>query len=309
MSHMNDDDPLLNNDVSQAKRPWRLSEVGIVKRCPCLPRCCCVLLGLILLALSVQIFFLPGLIKQIVRDTLEDSLIFKYPSNSSSYKAWISNTGSDGVPIWMEMRFFNVTNKDDVIQKGAYPQINLTEPLVYNEFQIKEHVNFSDNGEWVEYNLWTYYTFNKDRSKLQRNDTVIVFSPLLAAVLHAYEKGDDLDRLLFKLVLKDINENPELLFVCRVLLSCCLVVFLWHFHFCVCNVFSCFFHVFSGFFFRNFSIILALFWLHFWCVADVFLFFCFFVLFLFCFDWQCCNVANGCEDSLKKQQKRFYLNF
>ena len=93
-----------------------------------------------------------------VHDGIVDDLVIT-SNTSSGYDSWKANTGSDAVPLWMECRFFNVTNMDQVVQNGSMPKIEITPPLVYNEISVKYNVSFSDDKEWARFNTWEYYTY------------------------------------------------------------------------------------------------------------------------------------------------------
>ena len=116
--------------------------------------CCCAFL---LIALSVQIAFLPQLLRTKLNDGIVDTLVIT-SNQSSGYDSWAANLGDDAVPVWMECRFFNVTNEYDVIHNGAMPQLQITPPMVYNEITVKFNISFSADKEWALYNTWEYYT-------------------------------------------------------------------------------------------------------------------------------------------------------
>ncbi len=93
--------------------------------CKCLWSFC----ATILIVLSIQVAFLPHLIRKMVNDGIHDALIIT-SNTSSGFDSWSANTKSDSVIPWMEARFFNVTNKYEVIHNGCLPQLQITPPMV-----------------------------------------------------------------------------------------------------------------------------------------------------------------------------------
>ena len=129
-------------------------------------RCSMCLCGTILFILAIQATFLPTLLDNAISSGIEDALIFTSEQlDNSNYLTWLTNVyGDDAVPIWMECRFFNVTNKEELLlppsdtkENWTYPKLHLTPPLIYNEYYLKYDVNHSyyGNPEWVEYQTWS----------------------------------------------------------------------------------------------------------------------------------------------------------
>eukprot|EP01084_Bolivina_argentea_P222177 376129_1 len=154
--------------------------------------CCC---GLLLFLFTIQLAFLPQLMKKLVEDGIVDLLIIT-SNTSSGYDQWQSNTGSDAVVPWMECRFFNVTNQYEVIHHGALPQLQITPVMVYNEMTVKFNVSFTEDKEWAQYNTWEYYTYNKNKSYLDPKAEITIISPLLGALYYeqAWNTGFSLKR-------------------------------------------------------------------------------------------------------------------
>lgn len=175
-------------------------------------RCCFVFLGIFLFFFATQFFWLPDLIEEILHTGIKDGLIFTYPQpHSSSYRSWESNTGSDGVPVWMEYRFFNVTNPTDILVNGSIPHLVLSKPIVYNEYQNKKDISFSNDGTQVTYTMHLSYTHNPERSELNLTDYFVIFSPFVSTMVHLHESGL-VEKEVLKQVFKWMDEHPYVLF-------------------------------------------------------------------------------------------------
>jgi len=198
-------------------------------RYPKTSRCCWCLCGTILFVFAIQATFLPKLLNDAVSSGIEDALIFTSPQpNSANYQTWLTNTfGDNAVPIWMECRFFNVTNKEELLKPPSngenytYPKLHLTPPLIYDEWYIKYAVNFSyyNSSEWVEYFTWEYYTYHPDSmypEQIKPSDHIVVISPIIGAMYYEWLWPTN-ESLMIKYADRELSEllnnvDPDLLF-------------------------------------------------------------------------------------------------
>eukprot|EP01084_Bolivina_argentea_P030244 56073_1 len=172
------------------------------KRIAC--RCLWCFCGFLLIILSLQVAFVPHLIRKTVHDGIHDALVIT-SNTSSGFDSWQTDTKSDSVVPWMEARFFNVTNKYDVIHNGALPQLQITPPMIYNEMTVKFNISFTKDKEWAQYNTWEYYTHDAKRSHLKPTDQITIISPLIGALYYEQKWHTGLSEKL--LAIKELEKN------------------------------------------------------------------------------------------------------
>eukprot|EP01084_Bolivina_argentea_P079612 144379_1 len=98
-------------------------------------RCCWLTCGVITAILAIQLTFVPDLLTRALRDDITRVFVFTKPDpENDHYQEWLTNSPSgSSVPIVFSIQFFNLTNPDDVL-RGAMPKLNLTRPIVYNQY-------------------------------------------------------------------------------------------------------------------------------------------------------------------------------
>eukprot|EP01083_Nonionella_stella_P232588 820302_1 len=129
---------------------------------------CWFICGLFLIILSIQLTFIPHLINNSIHKAIVDAFIFTKPMpDNSHYKTWVTNDG--GVPIMFSIQFFNITNPDGVL-RGEIPKLNLTGPIVYNQYYYRQNINFSNDGQYVNQTFFTTYLYNDELSEIDPNE-------------------------------------------------------------------------------------------------------------------------------------------
>lgn len=92
------------------------------------------------------------------------------------------------VPIYMSFYLFNLSNAQDVLYYGAKPNVTEVGPYVYEEKREKFDLEFSDDGESVEYQQTKTYFWREDKNPGRSQTDVIttanVVMVLLAALGH-----------------------------------------------------------------------------------------------------------------------------
>eukprot|EP01083_Nonionella_stella_P220379 788525_1 len=105
--------------------------------------CCWSIFGLILLIFSIQFIFIPKYINHSIKQQIIDAFIFSKPNmNNDHYQAWVTNTKKGDIPIEFSVRFYNITNPNEVL-RGAIPKLYLTEPIVYDELYERKNISFT----------------------------------------------------------------------------------------------------------------------------------------------------------------------
>eukprot|EP01084_Bolivina_argentea_P184204 317744_1 len=168
-------------------------------KCPKCFRCCWLTCGILLFIIAIQATFLPALLNNAITNGIEEALIFTSAQNdNSNYQTWLTNTfGDNAVPIWMECRFFNVTNKDEILnppinnENWTYPKLHLTPPLIYDEWYYKYDVNFNYHNlsQWVEYKTWTYYTVRQKKMYAEQigpKSHIVIISPVIGLLYYEW---------------------------------------------------------------------------------------------------------------------------
>ncbi|ODN03610.1 Lysosome membrane protein 2 [Orchesella cincta] len=115
------------------------------------------------------------------------------------------------VPIYMLVRFFNVTNPDRVL-KGDKPILAEVGPYVYQETRANHVDEFSLDNATVTYRTKTTYFFKPDYSNGTEDDVITTLNVPYAVMV---ERGLNLSSLE-KFVLREIFEvNGERLFISK----------------------------------------------------------------------------------------------
>jgi hypothetical protein len=116
---------------------------------------------------EMQQFIRTSIIKQVVVDS----------PNAPGYPTWQSTFSKDAPTLYQSFSFFNVTNLDAVLQ-GALPIVEEVGPYVYWFQKELIDVNFTDNGNKVEYNPWQRFVFLPDLSPgLNESDVIVSINP------------------------------------------------------------------------------------------------------------------------------------
>jgi len=175
-------------------------------------KCCFVILGIFLVILGVQCFFLPQYIRHLLHHGIKNSLIFTFPKpHDDNYQQW-AGTSSNGVPIWTEVRLYNVTNPDDVLLYGSMPQLSISGGLYYDEYIVKDNITFSDDGQWASYTIWQYYVYNEEKSQIRPDDYFVIMSPVIGSLWHWYHNAGIIEDEILLALFELVNDDPDLLF-------------------------------------------------------------------------------------------------
>ena len=117
--------------------------------------------------MSIQLAFVPHYIDVAIRSNIIDAFVFTSPQpDNSHYQTWLTNSDSGSVPIMFGIQFFNITNPRQVLL-GQPPQLNITGPLVYNQYFYRRDVNFSGDGYWVNHTFFTEYLYVYQDAKIK----------------------------------------------------------------------------------------------------------------------------------------------
>lgn len=123
------------------------------RKAGCCRRRCCSAKALAILSLVLGVIFLgvgfgakpavTAIMKSVIRkDAVMDS------KDALFYSTWQS---SAKVPVYMTFYMYNLTNADDVRNKGAKPSVNIVGPFNYHELKVKTHVEFSEDKTTVKF--------------------------------------------------------------------------------------------------------------------------------------------------------------
>ena len=122
--------------------------------------CGFVCLGFFLIVLTAQFFFGPTLIRKIKRSQIEDALVFTSPKDGDDqWDQWVSNKGQGQMPLYFNVEFFNITNPWEVLLDGEYPNITLTQTIVYNSVYERKNIQFTEDKNWVGYNFFIQFLY------------------------------------------------------------------------------------------------------------------------------------------------------
>ena len=126
-------------------------------------RCTGVLLGLSVVGF---LFFLGVFF---AFDEIRNILVRHYTiittDSSFLYDVWKNPASRDVRPL-RSFTFFNLTNADEVLYKGAPPNYELLGPYVYEESMEKFDIRFSEDKNRVKYKYSNYFHFRPDLSKV-----------------------------------------------------------------------------------------------------------------------------------------------
>lgn len=117
----------------------------------------------------------------VLQDQIYANLELK--EGSETYEAFIEPP----VPVYMNFRFFNVTNVADV-KSGQKPILKEVGPYVYREVRRKESVNEVDRDK-LNYGLYMEYHFDQEQTQIAgcegctKDDQITVLNGVLAGVV------------------------------------------------------------------------------------------------------------------------------
>ncbi|PRP77851.1 lysosome membrane protein 2 [Planoprotostelium fungivorum] len=142
------------------------------------------LVGIILLALAIAA---PPLVQKQIDEGLHQNLQLKKGSNT--FDLWKNNAKNDSNPQYLNIRFLNITNPDEVLT-GAKPKVVEVGPYVYRKNMIRFNEKLSADNNTVEFRTWTYYTFQENQSSGDPTvDNITTANLAYAGVQH--QLGDD----------------------------------------------------------------------------------------------------------------------
>ncbi|ETO16973.1 hypothetical protein RFI_20365 [Reticulomyxa filosa] len=209
--------PLLSIQQDSKLPIWERKTACCAKY-PCVEKTSWALFGVFLLILGLQSLYLPSFLRKQVHHGVKESLVFKYPKpGDSSYDSWQYNRGHNRVPLWMEYRFFNVINTDEVLL-GKPPRFDITPLVAYDMYEYKENVQFSTDSTTVTYDVRTFYMLPKGGEGYE--DKVTLIAPFVGMLWHYYESQTYFTREQMDFIFRYLSDHPEmaddLLFVkCR----------------------------------------------------------------------------------------------
>jgi len=102
---------------------------------------------------------------------LQSSVPIVNRTESKSLPGW----SKPSLPIYMKFHFFNVTNTDDVIDKGAKPNVIELGPYVYRERREKDNLFWNEDSTRVNYTEKIFYHFEPTMSSGSLDDVVSVY--------------------------------------------------------------------------------------------------------------------------------------
>lgn len=111
------------------------------------------------------------------------------------------------VPILTSIYFFNVTNADDVQQRGAKPVLVEVGPYVFREYHHKTNLEWNDGNLTVTYQQIRTYQFDANRTKGSLDDVIVTLNApaasanAIAATVKPFTQG------LINIGLKVIGEK------------------------------------------------------------------------------------------------------
>eukprot|EP01114_Cavostelium_apophysatum_P019551 TRINITY_DN6337_c0_g1_i1.p1 TRINITY_DN6337_c0_g1~~TRINITY_DN6337_c0_g1_i1.p1 ORF type:complete len:506 (+),score=96.29 TRINITY_DN6337_c0_g1_i1:35-1552(+) len=107
---------------------------------------------------------LPKLVSNKLNAGIRQMLVVS-GTNSDSYNDWLGTdvNGEDVVPMYMNFRFWNLTNPDDFLN-GHKPILIEVGPYSYREIKVKYDASFPDNGNKNSFKTWQYFLFEEKMS-------------------------------------------------------------------------------------------------------------------------------------------------
>jgi len=146
---------------------------------------------------------------EIVKDNIIDRALVDSVS-SVHYNSFVDSDDPKAGKVTASYTFFNLTNAEDVVYRGAKPHFELVGPVNYNYKNEKFNVTFDAGGNTITYNqVQTYHPKNREDELLQNEEVVTVDLVLLAA-LNENQPVADLIPELF-----NISTNPMSIFIRR----------------------------------------------------------------------------------------------
>lgn len=106
--------------------------------------------------------------------------------------------GSDQYSRWADLPFpfefkiyvFNVTNPEEIVNKGAKPIVKEIGPFVYHERFHKKKVEYNQNDDTYNYSQYLDLEFQKDLSVFDDSYKVTVLNVPLQGIFQSEEEGD-----------------------------------------------------------------------------------------------------------------------
>ncbi|XP_066966348.1 lysosome membrane protein 2-like [Macrobrachium rosenbergii] len=116
---------------------------------------------------------------------------------------------SPPVPIFMQFYFFNVTNKDDVVDKGAKPVLQQVGPYTYAEKQLKYDLSFDDEAGTVTYLQNKSFVFRPELSGgLTENDKITTVNAVMMSVGVKFATLPDAVKAIVEILFKRFQIEP-----------------------------------------------------------------------------------------------------
>jgi lysosome membrane protein 2 len=118
---------------------------------------------------------------------------------------------NSSAPLYTKFYFFNVTNPDDVVKRGAHPIVAQCGPYVYREYRVKHNLTWNANRTTVHYRLNVTYVLEHAMSSGDPTKDKIVtlnipFYVLLMKI-KSFEGGRNVvEKEFIKLVLEAFRE-------------------------------------------------------------------------------------------------------
>ncbi|XP_065351124.1 sensory neuron membrane protein 1-like [Cloeon dipterum] len=142
-------------------------------------------LGVILVALGAGLGW--GLFPSIIEDEVIKNIVLT--NTSMSYENWQKLPQ----PMEFQVHIMEVENPEEVHSTGAKPKMREKGPYVYLEYKEKENIQFSEDGNIVEYEQRTFFEYSPELSgpTLSEDDEVSVLNAALMGVLLTPDIEDD----------------------------------------------------------------------------------------------------------------------
>ncbi|GMH35846.1 hypothetical protein BSKO_03714 [Bryopsis sp. KO-2023] len=146
---------------------------------------CCV--GLPCLAVLAALcvvtrLFAPRFIDQQISAGIRENIVLNPSVSRDIYDSFLNNTQSDASPTYMKFYFFNITNLEDVREKGSKPVLEELGPYTYRVYYSRFDVDFNFDGH-IQYKDYKYYVPEPSMSAGSFDDKIFTLNiPLVGAL-------------------------------------------------------------------------------------------------------------------------------
>ncbi|CAL4110951.1 unnamed protein product, partial [Meganyctiphanes norvegica] len=116
---------------------------------------------------------------------------------------------SPPIPIYMQFYMFNLTNKDDVVNTGAKPNLQQLGPYTYEEGRLKHDFKWNDDLGIITYRQNKSFYFREDLSEGNlETDKITTINAVMISLASKLSTLPDFAHGIGQIFLKRFNVNP-----------------------------------------------------------------------------------------------------